>query len=69
MGTSNAAGRLVDAEWSGHAPKQSCCDSIGGISLILVVLDDNALLEERGMLGIMLVAVVGVDGMRHVSAD
>lgn len=33
------------------------------------MLDDDALLEQGGMISVVLVAVVGVDGMCHVSAD
>lgn len=50
-------------------PEKRCGDDIGGVSLILVVFDDNALLEERGMISIVLVAVVGMESMRHVSTD
>ena len=54
---------------AGTAPEERRSDSIGGISLVLIVLDDNPLLEQGGVLSVVLVAVVGVDGMRHVSAD
>lgn len=50
-------------------PEQCSCHCIGGVFLILVVLDDNPLLEKRCMVGVMLIAVVGVDCMGHVSAD
>ena len=52
-----------------NTPEERRSDSVGGISLVLIVLDDYALLEQGGMLSIMLVAVVGVDGMCHVSTD
>lgn len=52
-----------------NPPEKSCSDDIGGVSLVLVVLDDNALLEQRGVISIVLIAVVGMEGMCHVSTD
>lgn len=57
------------ARQPGKLPEQGCSDRVGGISLVLIVLDDYALLEQGGVLSVMLVAVVRVDGMRHVSTD
>ena len=54
---------------SQNPPEQGSCHCIGSILLVLVVLDDNAFLEQGSMLGVMLVAVIGVHSMGHVSAD
>mmetsp|Transcript_18725 Transcript_18725/g.33406 ORF Transcript_18725/g.33406 Transcript_18725/m.33406 type:complete len:401 (-) Transcript_18725:650-1852(-) len=47
--------------------KEAGADGVGGVALVLVVLDDDALVEQGLVLRVVLVHVVGVQRVCHVS--
>jgi hypothetical protein len=48
---------------------RGACAHRGGVALVVVGLDDRALVEERAVVRLVLGRVVGVHGVRHVSRD
>lgn len=45
----------------GNSPDEECGLSVGGVSLVGVGLDHHTAVQSRGMVGLVLVSIVGVD--------